>query len=72
MFKQNIYAILLVLSLCFGAVTAHADESSDWGFAGSGFLTVGAGMMLGGHARTSTDKQCPCFIADYAQKCHLR
>jgi hypothetical protein len=67
MFKQNIYGTLLAVSLCFGTATAHADESSDWGLAGSGFLTVGAGMMLGGTHGQVQDKQCPCFVSDYAQ-----
>ena len=53
--------------LCVDAVTAQAEEAGGWEFAGSGFLTIGAGIMLGGTHGQVLDKQCPCFIADYAQ-----
>ena len=56
-----------MVGLCVGSATAQADETGDWGFTGSGFLTVGAGFMLGGTHGQVLDKQCPCFIADYAQ-----
>ena len=67
MLKRDFYGALLVVGLCALATTAHAEENNEWGFAGSGFLTVGAGVMLGGTHGQVLDRHCPCFIADYAQ-----
>ena len=46
---------------------AYADDTSGVEFSGSGFLTVGVGHMLGGTRANVADRDCPCFIADYAQ-----
>jgi hypothetical protein len=67
MFKNNINRTLLTFSFCIGTTMVQAAETNGWGFTGSGFLTVGAGVMLGGTRGQVLDKQCPCFIADYAQ-----
>jgi hypothetical protein len=67
MFKHNINGTLLIISLCFSTTLVQAETMNDWNFAGSGFLTIGAGYMLGGTHGQVLDKQCPCFIADYAQ-----
>ena len=42
-------------------------EPSKFTFNGSGFLTAGAGKMLGGTRQSVLDLRCPCFTADYAQ-----
>ncbi|MBI5890853.1 MAG: hypothetical protein HZB47_09270 [Nitrosomonadales bacterium] len=67
MFKRNFIGMLAVVCLGFGTSAALAEQRSDWSFDGSGFLTIGAGVMLGGTRGPVLDKQCPCFIADYAQ-----
>lgn len=67
MFKPNINGTLLTICICFATTMARAEASSEWNFAGSGFLTVGAGYMLDGTHAQVLDMQCPCFIADYAQ-----
>jgi hypothetical protein len=65
--KHNINGALLMIGLCVGTTLVQAKGMEDWGFSGSGFLTVGAGIMLGGTRGQVMDKQCPCFVADYAQ-----
>lgn len=59
-------SMLLMGGLCV-ASPVLADETGGWSFAGSGFLTVATGKMLGGTRGPVLDKQCPCFVADYAQ-----
>lgn len=56
-----------MVGLCINPAVALEAETGDWGFAGSGLLTIGAGYMLGGTHGQVLDKECPCFIADYAQ-----
>lgn len=56
-----------MVGLCINPAFALEEDTGDWGFAGSGFLTIGAGYMLGGTHGQVLDKECPCFIADYAQ-----
>ncbi|MFM2407357.1 MAG: hypothetical protein RL358_99 [Pseudomonadota bacterium] len=43
------------------------EQLGDFRFAGSGFLTVSAGQMLSGTRGPVLDKNCPCFVADFAQ-----
>lgn len=64
MFNHIFFRLMLGVCVSFGA---HAQDWGEWNFSGSGFFTVGAGVMLGGTRNTVLDKQCPCFTADYAQ-----
>jgi hypothetical protein len=67
MHQSKLREMLLWAALCVGSCAAQAETSSEWGFSGSGFFSVGAGLMLGGTRAQVLNKQCPCFIADYAQ-----
>ena len=67
MLIRNFTGTLFMVGLCINPAVALEAETGDWGFAGSGFLTIGAGYMLGGTHGQVLDKECPCFIADYAQ-----
>lgn len=67
MLKLNLNRTLLTISLCFGTTMVQAETTNEWNFHGSGFLTVGAGFMLGGSHGQVQDMQCPCFVSDYAQ-----
>jgi hypothetical protein len=67
MFIRNFAGMVFLAGAASITSAAQAEESAGWGFSGSGFLTVGAGFMLGGTHGPVQDKQCPCFIADYAQ-----
>lgn len=49
------------------ATAAQGDAFGGFEFTGNGFLTVGAGKMLGGTRAAVLDRQCPCFVADYAE-----
>jgi hypothetical protein len=49
------------------SASVSAAQDSIVEFSGSGFLTIGAGKMLSGTTATVLDRQCPCFVADYAQ-----
>ncbi len=64
MIKKLLYAMLL---LHVFATTCHADEDGGIEYSGSGFMTLGAGKMLGGTQNNVGGYNCPCFIADYAQ-----
>lgn len=66
MLNRSFNRSLLLVGFCTAPIV-QAEEMGGWGFAGSGFLTVAAGKMLGGTRGPVLDKQCPCFIADYAQ-----
>src|SRR5512141_2455086 len=67
MLNRYLGRMLLCVSLCASTSAVQANEPGEWGFAGSGFLTAGAGFMLGGTHGAVLDKHCPCFISDYAQ-----
>lgn len=61
-----------VLALACSAVVCHAQAAApvvapSVEFAGSGFLTLGVGKMLGGDRGRVSDYETPAFIADYAQ-----
>ncbi|MEI7843261.1 MAG: hypothetical protein WCI39_09535 [Gallionellaceae bacterium] len=58
-------ALLLTLVILEPSVSAAQDGAVE--FSGSGFLTISAGKMLNGTSATVLDRQCPCFVADYAQ-----
>lgn len=65
---RQIYAVVLLLSLVAISTPAAAEQRiGDFSFSGSGFMTVGVGHMLGGTRGAVLDKNCPCFVADYAQ-----
>jgi hypothetical protein len=58
----------LIALLLLASSTAYADEPlGDFTFAGSGFMTVATGHRLSGTRGAVLDKNCPCFVADYAQ-----
>jgi hypothetical protein len=58
---------ILMLMFALTATSSHADEGSAPKFSASGFMTVGAGKMLGGTSGNVGDYNCPCFVSDYAQ-----
>ena len=53
----------------FSSAYSYADETEGNGikYSGTGFLTVGAGKMLGGDKENVGGFNCPCFVSDYAQ-----
>jgi hypothetical protein len=62
----------LVQSLAMAGImmlgyNSQAVELGGVEMTGSGFLTLGAGKMLGGTKHNVNDYNCPCFTADYAQ-----
>src|SRR3989338_1763300 len=59
--------MLMFLAAACAVPVVHGEPIGDLEFSGSGFLTVGVGKMLGGTHATVLDRNCPCFIADYAQ-----
>ena len=61
--KMLLKSVTLVCVLF--AATGHADEGIK--YSGTGFMTVGAGKMLGGTRANVTSLNCPCAITDYAQ-----
>lgn len=63
------HARIRCLTLSAGLWLATGALAGDNGieFSGSGFLTLGAGKMLGGTRGPVTDRDCPCFTSDYAQ-----
>ncbi len=59
---------LIVLCAVLGVIpVAHGESLGGLEFKGSGFLSVGAGAMLGGTNAGVAGRNCPCFITDYAQ-----
>ncbi len=59
--------IVVILITLIPAKLVAADQLGAIDFTGSGFLTLAAGKMLGGTRATVLDRNCPCFISDYAQ-----
>lgn len=57
------------VSVALGFITplAHGMEIGGIDLAGSGFLTVGVGKMLGGSKGNASAYQRPLFVSDYAQ-----
>lgn len=49
------------------ALPAHAQEISGVELSGNGFLTLGAGAVLGGTRAEVQGRNCPCYTTDYAQ-----
>lgn len=47
--------------------SVQAQEKPAVEFAGSGFMTLGVGKMLGGTRGSVGGYDCPCFTSDYAQ-----
>lgn len=64
---NNKLSIALVVAGQLTWSSAFAQEAPGVEFTGSGFLTLGVGTMLGGTRANVADRECPCFIADYAQ-----
>jgi len=62
--KSLTSSILLCL---FAATVCHADEGNGIEYAGSGFMTIAAGKMLGGTSGNVGGYNCPCYVSDYAQ-----
>ena len=59
---------LFVTCATLGVVpVAHGESFAGLDFSGSGFLTLGAGVMSGGSNTSVMGRQCPCFTPDYAQ-----
>lgn len=65
MYKNILRLIALVCALATS--NSHASEENGIEYSGTGFMTIGAGKMLGGTRGNVTGLDCPCFIADYAQ-----
>jgi len=59
--------IFVFLCLALLVNFAHGSELGGIEFSGSGFLTLAAGEMVGGTRAPVLDRNCPCFVADYAQ-----
>jgi hypothetical protein len=59
---------LIVSCAALGMIpVAHGESLGALDFFGSGFLSVGAGAMLGGTSAAVAGRNCPCFVTDYAQ-----
>lgn len=58
---------LLAAALGMTSIAAQAQDKPAVEFAGSGFMTLGVGKMLGGTRGNVGDYDCPCFTSDYAQ-----
>ncbi|MFA7242066.1 MAG: hypothetical protein WC091_18280 [Sulfuricellaceae bacterium] len=65
--SKKLVQSLALLGALATAVYSHAGEVNGIDFSGSGFLTLGAGKMMGGAHNNVSDYNCPCFIGDYAQ-----
>lgn len=63
-FKLLTSSVLLCLQV---ATVCQADEWNGIEYAGSGFLTITAGKMLGGTSGNVGGYNCPCYVSDYAQ-----
>ena len=63
--KKLLQAMALMCALA--ATNSHAGEGNGPEYSGSGFVTIGAGKMLGGTSGNVGDYNCPCFVSDYAQ-----
>lgn len=62
--------IRTALLFCLGCSVVHSVYAENTGgvdFSGSGFLTLSAGKMLSGTRGAVLDRNCPCFVADYAE-----
>jgi hypothetical protein len=57
----------ILLGVLAVAANGYAAEANGIEYSGSGFMTLGAGKMLGGTRANVSDYNCPCFNADYAQ-----
>jgi len=57
----------MALICALATTNSHADETNGIEYSGSGFMTLGAGKMLGGTRGNVGDYNCPCFVSDYAQ-----
>lgn len=62
---MKMIAWMAVVALGITAASAQAQPPVE--FVGSGFMTLGAGKMLGGTRGNAGDYSCPCFTSDYAQ-----
>ncbi|WIM06177.1 MAG: hypothetical protein OHM77_02465 [Candidatus Nitricoxidivorans perseverans] len=63
-------ASFLALSFLLSTTAVQAQSplaSPAFAFSGSGFLTLGAGRMLGGHRDDVGNRECPCYPVDYGQ-----
>jgi hypothetical protein len=65
--SKKLVQTLALLGALTTAAGSHAGEMNGIEFSGSGFMTLGAGKMLGGTRNNVSDYDCPCFISDYAQ-----
>jgi hypothetical protein len=64
---NNIFLKSMLLILALATTDSHADEGYGPEYSGSGFMTLGAGKMLGGKSGNVGGYNCPCFVSDYAQ-----
>jgi len=67
MSRKETCRILMFFAVMFAVPVVHGEQIGGVEFSGTGFLTVGVGKMLGGTRAAVLDRNCPCFIADYAQ-----
>lgn len=66
-FKQAPLLAAISTALCCCPALAQAMELGGVDLAGSGFLTLGVGKMLGGTKGEGSDFKKPFFVSDYAQ-----
>lgn len=63
--KNLLQTIALLCALA--STSSQANDAGGPEFSGSGFMTLGTGIMLGGTHGNVGDYNCPCFVSDYAQ-----
>ena len=66
-FKKLPLTLAVTGALALTGASAQAIEVAGIDLTGSGFLTLGAGKMLGGSKGEASDYKRPFFVADYAQ-----
>jgi len=63
--NKLLQAIALICALATS--NSYAVEGNGIEYAGSGFMTITAGKMLGGTSGNVGGYNCPCYVSDYAQ-----
>lgn len=66
-FKKLPLTLAVTSLFALSGGTVHALEVAGISLTGSGFLTLGAGKMLGGSTGEASDYKRPFFVSDYAQ-----
>ena len=70
-FKKLPLTLAVTSLFALSGGTVHALEVAGISLTGSGFLTLGAGKMLGGSTGEASDYKRPFFVSDYAQALRL-